>query len=119
LLETKSAKIGVLGEVVNPGILVMTEPMRVLDAIKAAGGFSDFGSKSNVIVYRQSENGAISRREVNIAKLLDGKTSAQENVELQPGDTVEVQGNVKKRVALITSLSGISNFMTVMGRGGR
>jgi hypothetical protein len=32
---------------------------------------------------------------------------------------VEVQGNTKKRVALITSLSGISNFMNVMGRGGR
>lgn len=120
LLETKSAKIGVLGEVVNPGILVMAEPMRVLDAIKAAGGFSDFGSKSNVIVYRQEENGGIRRHQVNIAKLLDGKNSApQENLELQPGDTIEVQGNAKKKIGMITSLSGISNFMTVMGRGGR
>lgn len=119
LLETKSAKIGVVGEVMNPGILVMAEPMRVLDAIKAAGGFSDFGSKSNVIVYRQLENGNIGKRIVNIAKLLEGKATAQENVELQPNDMVEVQGNTKKRVALITSLSGISNFMNVMGRGGR
>ncbi len=118
LLETRSAKVGVLGEVVNPGILVMAEPMRVLDAIKAAGGFSDLGSKSNVIVYSQAENGAISKRQVNIAKLLDGKTSAQENVELHPGDTVEVQGNAKKKVGVIMSLTGLSNFMNVVGRGG-
>lgn len=117
LLETKSAKIGVLGEVVNPGILVMGEPMKVLDAITAAGGFTDFGSKTNVRVYRQSETGNISTHEVNIAKLLAGKATPQENLELQPGDTVMISGNAKKKVALITSLAGIGGFMSVLGRG--
>lgn len=117
LLETKSAKIGVLGEVMNPGILVMDEPMKVLDAIRAAGGFTDFGNKSNVAVYRQSENGAIREHKVNIEKLLAGKAGPQENLELQPGDTVEVRGNAKKKMATLTSISGISNFMTGLGRG--
>lgn len=115
LLETKSAKIGVLGEVVHPGILVMNEPMKVLDAITAAGGFTDFGSKSNVIVYRQSEAGKISAQEVNVKELLAGK--ATQNLELQPGDTVVVNGNAKKKLATITSLTGIGSFMTILGRG--
>ncbi len=115
LLETKSAKIGVLGEVDHPGNLVMNEPMRVLDAITAAGGFTDFGNKSNVIVYRQSEAGTISTQEVNIKELLAGK--ATQNLELQPGDTIMVNGNAKKKIAIITSLTGIGSFMTVLGRG--
>jgi polysaccharide export outer membrane protein len=115
LLETKSAKIGVLGEVVHPGILVMNEPMKVLDAITAAGGFTDFGSKSNVIVYRQAENGQIGQHEINIKELLTGK--ATQNLELQPGDTVMVNGNAKKKIAIISSLTGIGSFMTVLGRG--
>ena len=115
LLETRSAKIGVLGEVIHPGILIMNEPMKVLDAITAAGGFTDFGSKSNVIVYRQSESGQINTHEVNIKELLAGKTT--QNLELQPGDTVVVNGNTKKKLAVITSLTGIGSFMTVLGRG--
>src|SRR5215475_7570309 len=33
LIEAGSAKIGVLGDVVHPGVLVMSRPMKVLDAI--------------------------------------------------------------------------------------
>lgn len=117
LLETKSAKIGVLGEVTNPGILVMGEPMKVLDAITAAGGFTDFGSKTNVTVYRKLESGDIRGHEVNIAKLLAGKATAQENLELQPGDTVMVNGNAKKKLATVLSLTGVAGFISVMGRG--
>src|SRR5437899_3320725 len=37
LLVAQSAKVGVLGEVVRPGIVIMTEPMTVLNAISASG----------------------------------------------------------------------------------
>src|SRR5262244_4630680 len=36
LLEANSAKIGVLGDVLHPGILVMNKPMNVLEAITAS-----------------------------------------------------------------------------------
>ncbi len=117
LLETKSAKIGVLGEVVHPGILVMNEPMTVLDAIKAAGGITEYGDKSNVIVYRQADGGKISPHEINLKKLLAGKTAPGENLELQPGDTVEVHGNTKRKVAFIASLTSLGGFMTYIGKG--
>src|SRR5262245_12304448 len=38
LLEANSAKIGVLGDVIHPGILVMSKPMTVLEAITGSGG---------------------------------------------------------------------------------
>src|SRR5262249_42818923 len=38
LLEANSAKIGVLGDVIHPGIQVMGRPMNLLEAISAAGG---------------------------------------------------------------------------------
>ncbi len=117
LLETKSAKVGVLGEVLRPGILIMNEPMRVLDAIKEAGGFTEYGSKSNVTVYRQEISGRIGTREINLKKLLEGKATAEENLELQPGDTVMVSGNAKKKLAFVASLTSISSFMTYIGRG--
>src|SRR5215470_2544415 len=52
LLEANSAKIGVLGDVIHPGILVMNKPMNVLEAITASGGVTDSGDKSGVIVLR-------------------------------------------------------------------
>lgn len=117
LLETKSAKVGVLGEVLRPGILVMNEPMRVLDAIKEAGGFTEFGSKSNVTIYRQDTTGRIGTHEVNLKKLLEGKTSSlEDNMELQPGDTVIVTGNARKKVAFVASLASLGSFMTYIGR---
>ena len=58
LLTAQSAKIGVLGEVNRPGIVLMTGPMKLLDAISASGGFTDFGSKSNVTVIRQGVDGS-------------------------------------------------------------
>ncbi len=116
LLETKSAKVGVLGEVLRPGILIMNEPMRVLDAIKEAGGFTEYGSKSNVTIYRQDTSGRIGTHEVNLKKLLDGKSSTEENMELQPGDTVMVNGNARKKVAFVASLTSLGSFMTFIGR---
>ncbi len=117
LLETRSAKVGVLGEVLRPGILIMNEPMRILDAIKEAGGLTDYGNKSNVIVYRQENNGRIGTHEVNLKKLLEGKSSSSENIELQPGDTVMVTGNMRKKVTFVASLTSIGSFMTYINRG--
>ena len=95
----------------------MDEPMKVLEAITAAGGITDYGSKTSVTVYRQSETGQISAQEVNIKKLLAGKDPPQENLDLQPGDLVLVNGNLKKKVLFISSLAGLGSMMTLLGRG--
>src|SRR5689334_3103149 len=58
LIEAQSAKFGVLGDVKNPGLMVMTRPLRVLDAITMAGGILDTGSQQ-VSVLRQYEDGRV------------------------------------------------------------
>lgn len=114
LLEAKSAKIGVIGEVARPGILVMSEPMTVLDAINHSGGFARTGSRTNVALVRQGRNGRYQTLNVNIKKLLDGKADAEENLPLQPGDTVIVHGNFLKKLEYVTALSGFGQFLTFL-----
>src|SRR5262249_9138737 len=86
LLEANSAKIGVLGDVIHPGILVMNKPMNVLEAITTSGGVADTGDKSGVIVLRQLRDGRAQTFKVNVKRILEGKAGPEENVSLQAGD---------------------------------
>ncbi|HWQ35066.1 MAG TPA: polysaccharide biosynthesis/export family protein [Blastocatellia bacterium] len=119
LLEAKSAKIGVLGEIRQPGIIVMARPMTVLDAITAAGGVSDLGSESNVTLLRQRTGGGWVTATVNVKRILQGKAKSEENPTLQAGDTLIVHGNAKKTLATITALTGFSSFLNFVAPGRR
>jgi len=119
LIEASSAKIGVLGDVVHPGILVMSRPMNVLDAIAASGGFTDMGSKSGVTVLRQMRNGSAQTLKVNVKLILEGKAGPEEDIALQAGDIVLINGNAKKKVNTILSLAGFGSFLSFISRGGR
>ncbi len=119
LLEANSAKIGVLGDVIHPGILVMNRPMSVLEAIAASGGFADTGDKSGVTVLRQLRDGRAQTLKVNVKRILEGKAMAEENIGLQAGDTVIVNGNAKKKLAYIVSLAGFGSFLSFISAGGR
>ncbi len=112
LIEAKSAKIGVLGDVFNPGIIVMTGPMKILDVITEAGGFAITGSKSNVTVLRQVNNGNTQTMTVNVKRLLEGKAGSDENLPMQAGDLVVVHGNTLKTVSKITALAGLGSFIS-------
>jgi protein involved in polysaccharide export with SLBB domain len=118
LLEANSAKIGVLGDVMRPGILVMNKPMSVLEAITASGGIADTGDKSGVIVLRALRDGRAQTLKVNVKRILEGKAGVEENIPLQAGDTVIVNGNTKKKVAYILSLAGFGSFLSFISMGG-
>ena len=119
LIEAGSAKIGVLGDVVHPGILVMSRPMNVLDAIAASGGFTDTGSKSDVTVLRQMRDGSSQTLKVNVKLILEGKARPDDNIALQAGDLVLINGNMKKKVNTVLSLAGFGSFISFISRGGR
>lgn len=119
LLEAQSAKIGVLGEVRSPGVLLLTRPMRLLDAITASGGITDYGSSSNVTVLRQFEDGRVQTFSVNVKKILQGKAGPEENAYVRAGDTIIVHGNKFKTVSKISSMVGITGLITFITRGGR
>lgn len=116
LLTTKSARIGVLGDILRPGIVEMRGPMTVLDAITAAGGFAETGSKSNVTLLRRSGSGWRETR-INVKRMLEARAAAEENLQLEAGDTLIVHGNVKKTLAMITSLAGFSGFLSFVSLG--
>ena len=119
LIEAGSAKIGVLGDVVHPGILVMSRPMSVLDAIAASGGFTDTGSKSGVTVLRHMRDGRAQTLKVNVKLILEGKAGPEENIALQAGDVVLINGNAKKKVNTVLSLAGFGSFLSFIMGGGR
>lgn len=119
LIEAGSAKIGVLGDVVHPGIVVMSRPMNVLDAIAASGGFTDAGSKSDVTVLRQMRDGSAQTLKVNVKLILEGKAKPEDNIALQAGDLVLINGNLKKKVNTVLSLAGFGSFLSFITRGGR
>jgi polysaccharide export outer membrane protein len=111
LLAANSAKVGVLGEVSKPGILVMTRPLTLLDAISATGGVTDFGSEKKVTVLRNAGRDEARTMTVNLKRILQAKAGAEENITLQAGDTVIVHGNFKKTFATITRLAGFGYFI--------
>jgi polysaccharide biosynthesis/export protein len=117
LVEAASAKISVFGEVPRPGIVVMSRPMRLLDAISEAGGFSDTGKKSSVEVLRQQPDGTRVLMRVDVKKYLEGKGSPESNIPLQAGDLVVVHGNMRKTLGTIGALAGLGSFVGVIARG--
>jgi len=117
LLEAESARISVFGEVNHPGVVVMSRPMRLLDAISEAGGFSSTGSKSSVEVLRQDPNGNRVPMRIDVKKYLEGKGSPESNIPLQAGDLVMVKGNTKKTLETVGSIAGLGSFIAVIARG--
>jgi len=117
LVEAASAKIGVLGEVRHPGIIVMSRPMSLLDAISEAGGFAETGSKSSVEVLRQNPNGSRSPIRVDVKKYLEGKANPESNIQLQAGDLVVVHGNSRKTLGSIATIASLGTFATFIARG--
>ncbi|MFP5263589.1 MAG: polysaccharide biosynthesis/export family protein [Blastocatellia bacterium] len=118
LLEAQSAKIGILGDVKSPGLMIMTRPLRVLDAITQAGGILETGSQ-NVSVLRQYEDGRVQMLSVDVKRILKGKAGPEENAYLRSGDTIIVHGNLFKKVGKVTSMMGVTGFVTFLMRGGR
>lgn len=116
LIDARSAKIGVLGDVSRPGVVIMTSPMSVLDAISASGGVTTFGSQSNVTLLRHTGDGRMNPVKVNVKRIVEGKANAEENLMLRAGDTIIVHGNFKKKLSYITSLVGFGQFVAFLAK---
>ena len=87
--QINSQKFNVLGQVVKPGLYPLTNSPTVLDAIGLAGGFRDFAKQKSIYILRKSPDGGQSRLPFNYKDVVKGKNPEQ-NVKLQPGDTVVV-----------------------------
>ena len=83
-----SRRVYVTGEVTKPGAFAMLPNMTVLQALTSAGGFTQFARIKSIYVLRV-EGGKQTKVPFNYKAVVEGK-KPEENIELQPGDTVVV-----------------------------
>jgi polysaccharide biosynthesis/export protein len=86
--EIRSRKVFVLGEVGAPGMVPLAGDMTVLQLIAISGGLLEYADKNNIVIIR-TENGREQRLKFNYNDVVGGK-NVQQNIFLQPGDTVVV-----------------------------
>ena len=86
--EINSRKVFILGQVAKPGAFPLIGTMNVLQLIALAGGVLEYADAKNVTVVRK-ENGEERRFKFNYKDVVKGKNE-QQNIQLQPGDTVVV-----------------------------
>ena len=83
--DVRSFKVSVMGEVARPGRFELKSWTTVLDALALAGGFTQFASRSRIIILHP-EGTTMKRIPFNYNKL----AGEQENFYLQNGDIVLV-----------------------------
>lgn len=87
VVEVRSKMVYITGEVVKPGAYPVPTPLNVLQLIARAGGLSQWANRKNIYVLRGGDKK--NRLHFNYKEVVQGKRSEQ-NIILQPGDTVVV-----------------------------
>lgn len=87
--EVGSKRIYLIGGLANQTTLNLTQDMRVLDAIAAAGGFTTFADKGGIKILRRREGNLVEYR-FDYDAFLRGNAPLESNFLLQPGDTIVV-----------------------------
>lgn len=88
VMEVKSYRVSVLGEVLRPGVLQLKAPTTVLEALALAGGFKDFASPSKIVIFRKNGSGQTERLRFNYNRAVG--SAGEENLSLKSGDVVVV-----------------------------
>jgi polysaccharide biosynthesis/export protein len=88
VLEVRSYRVSVLGEVQKPGVLQLKAPTTVLEALALAGGFRDFASPSKIVIFRKDDSGQTQRLRFNYNRAVGA--AGEDNVTLRSGDVVVV-----------------------------
>lgn len=87
--EVNSLKAYLLGEVLKPGPILLRSPVRLLQGISLVGGFTPFGGRNGIVIYRKTPTGE-KVLEISYKDILTGR-KPEENLLLEPGDTVVVR----------------------------
>jgi len=82
------SQVKVIGQVVNPQSLPYREGMRVLDAILAAGGLTEFAAGNRGKIVRRVD-GKDTELKIKVEDLVN-KGAMKHNLELKPGDVIVV-----------------------------
>ena len=89
LNQSRSYRVYVMGEVLRPGVFEQKGPVTIVQSIAAAGGFTTFASRRDIIVHnRFGRSGGHLR--FDYEEFVSGNEAARDIV-LIPGDTVIVR----------------------------
>jgi len=87
--EIKSRKVFITGMVEKPGPYPLNGPTTVVQLISLAGGLKEFTDGKRILIMRTGKSGRQTAHVFNYRQVLTGK-NLEQNIELQPGDTVVV-----------------------------
>jgi polysaccharide export outer membrane protein len=88
VVETRSFKVSVIGEIPKPGRYELKSDTTVLDVLALAGGLNQFASRKGIVVLRPNGKTTV-RLPFNYNKAISGAVE-QENFSLRPGDVIVV-----------------------------
>ena len=88
VIEVKSYKIYIVGEVQKPGDFAPPSPVTVLQGLAMAGGFTRFANSSHIVIVRWDSRGE-RRIPFDYSAVVDNG-DLEQNLVLQLGDTVIV-----------------------------
>lgn len=88
IVEVRSKKYYINGEVNKPGQYYLVTATTVLEALNNAGGFRDFANKKKIRILRASKSGMQEFR-FDYNSVIKGK-KLEENILLKPGDQIIV-----------------------------
>lgn len=86
--KAMSARYSVLGDVLKPGIKIMTRRLNITEAIAEAEGFQKTGDKKKVVILRRQPDGNVVPIPVNLNDIEKGKSKGM--IFLVPGDQIVV-----------------------------
>jgi polysaccharide export outer membrane protein len=112
--KAMSQRYGVVGDVAQPGIRIMTRRLSVYEALAEAGGILPTGKKQ-VVVLHWNVDRVMERFTVDVAKIERGQLP--DNYFLRPGDQIFVPGNRYKTVKEVLGLLPVVNFMRIFTGG--
>jgi polysaccharide export outer membrane protein len=111
--KAMSYRYSVMGDVLQPGVRLMSRRMTVTEAIAEAGGVLSTGDRSKVYVLRRQQTGFVEPITVNVSAIYKGK--APDSTYLQPGDQIVVPGNKMKKVRELLGFTSVLGFARIFG----
>jgi polysaccharide export outer membrane protein len=85
---TDGNRVYVLGKVAQPGPIIMTTPLTVMEALSLSGGLGTFADENKIRILRRSSAGE-EQLEVRYKDIMSGKDIST-NHQLEAGDTILV-----------------------------
>ena len=111
--KAMSYRYSVMGDVLQPGVRLMSRRLTVTEALAEAGGVLSTGDRSKVYVLRRTQAGVMDPIQVNVSAIYKGKVP--DNTFLVPGDQIVVPGNKMKKVREWLGLASVASFARVFG----